>query len=53
MDYHVVTREAVELVMQVIDGKLIIVPPAAYALAPAGALAAGTGPVPQPLPARR
>lgn len=26
-DYHVITPEAAELVMQVIDGELIIVPP--------------------------
>jgi hypothetical protein len=27
MDYHVITPEAAELVIQVIDGQLIIVPP--------------------------
>lgn len=26
-DYHVITPEAAELVMQVIDGQLVIVPP--------------------------
>jgi hypothetical protein len=26
-DYHVITPEAAELVMQVIDGELVIVPP--------------------------
>jgi hypothetical protein len=26
-DYHVITTEAAELVMQVIDGELVIVPP--------------------------
>ncbi|WP_449406009.1 hypothetical protein [Massilia phosphatilytica] len=26
-DYHVITPEAAELVMQVVDGELIIVPP--------------------------
>ena len=29
MDYHVITPEVAELVMQVIDGQLVIVPPAA------------------------
>jgi hypothetical protein len=28
MDYHVITPETVELVMQVIDGQLVIAPPA-------------------------
>jgi hypothetical protein len=28
-DYHVITPEAAELVMQVIDGQLVIVPPPA------------------------
>lgn len=27
-DFHVITPEAAELVMQVIDGQLVIVPPA-------------------------
>lgn len=31
MDFHVSTPESVELVMQVIDGQLIIVPPVAEA----------------------
>lgn len=26
-DYHVITPEAAELIMQVIDGQLVIVPP--------------------------
>ena len=28
-DYHVITPESAELVMQVIDGQLVIVPPVA------------------------
>jgi hypothetical protein len=28
-DYHVITPESTDLVMQVVDGKLIIVPPPA------------------------
>ena len=27
-DYHVITPEAAELVMQVVDGQVVIVPPA-------------------------
>lgn len=34
MDYHVITGEADELVMQVIDGQLVIVPPAIPEAAP-------------------
>jgi hypothetical protein len=37
-DYHVITPEAAELVMQVVDGELIIVPPAALSSLP------GSGP---------
>jgi hypothetical protein len=33
-DYHVITTEVAELVMQVIDGELVIVPPEGPELAP-------------------
>lgn len=33
-DYHVITPEAAELVMQVIDGELVIVPPITPSSAP-------------------
>lgn len=34
MDFHVITPEAAELVMHVVDGQLIIVPPQAIPPAP-------------------
>lgn len=39
-DYHVITPEAAELVMQVVDGQVVIVPPATPEPAP------GVAPVP-------
>lgn len=34
-DYHVITPEAAELVMQVVDGQIVIVPPATPGPTPA------------------
>ena len=43
-DYHVITPEAAELVMQVVDSELIIAPPATPAPAPSSALMSGAAP---------